>query len=337
MNWVTSITTAISYLHKDLFLHLLQKAENINAKTTDGMTVLHAMLRYNFTSICPIDSILSAGADPTIANKDGLTPIQVIIALGMDQEFDSLLAYKADIMSNFVVDTPLHTAVLHNRLKIIVRITEHSSGRKLINEPGERRRSPLALAALKANKAAAMLLLQAGARQDVIDVDQRTPLHIAALGKTPGHLAVISLLLPAPKAVNKVDRDGNTPFNVFMITQAGLRTLNLELYRCFLAAGTNLTISNNKGQSPVLLSLSLFEFAIFTNLLPLLLEYGADISAQDTQQQLAARYSNRAHQRDLEIALQKHISRPHTCPRPAWLKKRFQKSVQVSSRSLPSE
>ncbi|MDO9224672.1 MAG: hypothetical protein Q8M09_17165 [Pseudomonadota bacterium] len=86
-----------------IFELFLKNGVDINAKSRDGSTVLHAAIKYsdelskkaaakwNKTLVKRIETLLSFGANPMISNKDGLLPLNFALLGGNETLIDFLL------------------------------------------------------------------------------------------------------------------------------------------------------------------------------------------------------------------------------------------------------
>ena len=280
--WLVSMITAAQQHREDIFCWLLQNPEDFNARSSEGTTIIHTMLKYNFTNLVPLDTILSKGADPDLPDEFDNTPIHVTLQLGMAQEFDTLLFHQASISSRDQDgNTPLHAAIKRGRLDASSRLLQHPQREILVNEQDSEGRSPLALAALMGLSKVARQLIDAGADPGMLDQAHKAPIHLAALGSTSGHCCVLALLLSIEQDVNILDGNGNTALHISIASQARLHNPTFDVCEQLLAGGADPQIRNKDGDLPIFLALYLLNKTLFSRFLPILLNYGADINARD--------------------------------------------------------
>lgn len=85
------IASEIQEDFKKILSMFIRKGVNLNAQDTEGSTVLHLLAQQNKNSLTLITELLSAGADPTIKDYKGKTPIDKCV----DREVKSVLKKAA--------------------------------------------------------------------------------------------------------------------------------------------------------------------------------------------------------------------------------------------------
>jgi ankyrin repeat protein len=178
--------------------------------------------------------LLSRGADASLADKSGVTPLDNAARLNYGEIVSALLpaqnAIAADLLTN---------AVLEGQSDIARLLIEHGAD---VNARGKSGSTPLGEAALKGRVELARLLLEHGARVDAVNRFGSTPLHDAALS---GNRAVVELLLAAGAPVNARDREsGATP--LYNAASLGHR----EIVALLLSRGADPNICTIAGSSP---------------------------------------------------------------------------------------
>ncbi|CAJ1342826.1 unnamed protein product, partial [Effrenium voratum] len=103
-------------------------------------------------------------------------------------------------------ETPLHVAALNGQQAAAVHLLDAGA----LQPRDDMGRAPLHFAAQKGHRATAQLLLDRSAYLELEDATLRTPLHHAARG---GHLAVVELLLGKGARLDARDGDQRTPLH----------------------------------------------------------------------------------------------------------------------------
>ena len=202
-------------------------------------------------------------------------------------------------------ETKSQSAAEHGRLidvlkisKINIREVYRTYKREnwlLDNKPNDNGQTPLHYLAKK-NGLGILLLLEAGAKVDVLDNEGRSPLHIAAsLGKTK----VMRKLIRAGANVSLRDRQGRTPLSLFLYSLSQNRRLKEEehyhidylkqavyLIQKMRALGANVIDETSIGDSrniglfsklPYTLTNTIFSFVGFESHLPPSIQYNIDM------------------------------------------------------------
>ena len=163
---------------KDAILRNLGMTEELNAKDAHGNTPLY--LAYKSEEKEAVKQLLSAGANPGIANENGLTLFHAV-------------AYVADTeMMQF----------LHSRL-----LTQPEQSKQLVNVANEWGATPLHLACQSQAGAIADMLLKGGADINARDNQGITPLMVAAGN---GAADLLYMLLENKAEMDIADNDGRT-------------------------------------------------------------------------------------------------------------------------------
>jgi uncharacterized membrane protein YfcA len=148
--------------------------------------------------------VRGGGADSTVRNAAGDTPLHRAVEKGMRALSESLLARGAQVNARSKNgETPLHLAALDADPSVAELLLDAGADPLARNHDGE---SVLMWAALSGHIVVAQRLLQRGADANVSDRKGSLPLHAAADG---GHLELVRLLLKrsgAPHAKNQAGR-----------------------------------------------------------------------------------------------------------------------------------
>jgi ankyrin repeat protein len=94
----SEVADAVLQGKKDVLRSLLQKGADVNAPQIDGTTALHWAVRADDLEMA--DLLLNAGAKPSVANRDGATPLQLAALNGSAAMIGRLL--KAGVDANSV-------------------------------------------------------------------------------------------------------------------------------------------------------------------------------------------------------------------------------------------
>jgi hypothetical protein len=136
---VPSITGAVLYGRNDMFRCLLENGADINAKDSEGQTILHHVIQgsgpretMHINSFGWLQILISAGADVNVQDKRSDSPVSIAICRGKIPEFALMLANGADVNAEHVgywgsTLTLLHVACLYVVYEIVVLLLEHGS------------------------------------------------------------------------------------------------------------------------------------------------------------------------------------------------------------------
>jgi len=238
---------------------LLAEKVDVNVPLGDGTTALHWVVRAD--DVNTADLLVQAGADPKIANRHGVTPLEL--------------------------------ACINGSAAMIARLLDAGVDPNSVNPSGQ---TALMIASRTGNPEAVQVLLDRGAAVNAQDtVAQQTALMWAV---TEDHAEAVRLLLSRHADVNArtlvVETPPTTAGNLQgvgraqnrekPVPQGGMTPLlyaardgRLEIARLLLAAGASVNQTEANGSTPLLLAIANGQ----VDVAKLLLEKNADVNAAD--------------------------------------------------------
>jgi ankyrin repeat protein len=211
----SALQLAIKQDRLELVPFLLSQCDILDNQDWQGETALHyACDMYNDSSrIKIVCALLTAGANPGIANINGATPLHVCALNGDTSAAKLLLQAGADIEAkDFAGKTPLIQAVQNRRFPSIVEF-----------------------------------FLRSGANLSIIDTNGWTPFfHIVSSfrlwdNEKAGKRLNLSLFIPADTMIELRDKEGNTPLIAATAHGEGVPV------EWLIKNGANINAANNKG------------------------------------------------------------------------------------------
>ena len=200
----------------DIFLEL---GADINAPDATGNSSLIYGVRSGRGYI--VEHLLRKGADVNLANLMDEAPTMFAVWLGNEDMLHALASYGADlIVTNTEGWTLLHAAVTHlevtNRVDMIETILDTITTwpePRIIDWPDRvYGNTPLHWAAAYGHTDVIHVLLQRGARLDIVNKDGELPIHVAA--RTDQAESFLILKDANPILLEAVDREGQTPIDI---------------------------------------------------------------------------------------------------------------------------
>ncbi len=271
----TPLHKAAELGHEGFVRYFLQNEASLDIRDKPGNTPLHEAVRSGYINIVKL--LLHAGANVNAEDFNENTPLHVSLSVEKNSDIAELLIDEgADVNSkNSFGNTPLHLTVSLQESKDMAEILIENGA--FIDSRNKSGNTPLMLSVDKEHKDIALLLIRMGADIYAVNIDQKTPVELA-LDKGP---EVIQWLI-TPANVNKSDNSGNTILHLAILLSkestvisqlleigaiADIRNMqgntpfheavtlrNSENSRTLMAAGSSLFITNNSGESPLLLS-----------------------------------------------------------------------------------
>ncbi|GAB1210639.1 hypothetical protein APSETT445_009434 [Aspergillus pseudonomiae] len=150
-------------------------------------TALHRAALYGHESVLGV--LISAGADASIADSAGLTPLHLAAMEGHARLVTLLLGSPTGSGVNINMttregETALHLAVKHHRPEVVQVLLCPTRRHALqVDAQDWLGRTALHLACERNRRDLVEMLVQAGAQLEIRDLEGQTPLHTACLGK----------------------------------------------------------------------------------------------------------------------------------------------------------
>ncbi|KAI6646908.1 Ankyrin repeat domain-containing protein 16-like [Oopsacas minuta] len=240
----TALHEACIHSQLDCVRLLLEAGSDANALKRGDWTPL--MLACTRDNIEIIKLLVNAGSRLDLKNKDGWNTFMIACRQGNISTLQYLFEVDnkvSDCVSNNG-RTPLHTAAINNQHQVLVFLLKHCYVD--INLRDVCGVTPLMDACRLHNTTGMMLLLEIGARSDILDKLGRTALHIAAEAGT--NECIYLLLTKTGLCVNSKANNGMTPLHYAMRErhEAAVSTL--------LALGADIAIKDSYGRTAKILS-----------------------------------------------------------------------------------
>lgn len=192
---------------------LLDFSADVAVKDCNLRSVLHLAIGHNKT----LEALLKAPfSKQLLKEKDvhGFAPIHYAVQTGSLQDVSLLISYDTavtEVVSDSL-DTALHLAARHGFSDITEKLLENRNER-LINAENNQKRTALHLACMEGHHAVTAVLVADSTIQG--DINQRTPLHLAA---SQGSLRCVELVIKFhPDCLNSWDRNENTAIHLTAI------------------------------------------------------------------------------------------------------------------------
>jgi len=246
---LTLLRRAIDFNDIDCAHTMLQRGDvNVNASYSNhlGETALHHAARCNTTAIAKL--LMQAGADPMITDRRGATPLHVSVEKESDNTTKLLIKSASNPNARDAVEeTPLHYAARTFECRnpdIIITLAQAGAYVETVNLDGK---TPLHLAAQLDEPKIIRALLQIGASLVSTNRNGQTALHIAA---SHNGVLIAPLLLDAGSDPDAVDYNHQTPLHL-SIKSLQRGDSSFELCQTLIDANSDLERINGNGQTPL--------------------------------------------------------------------------------------
>lgn len=189
----------------------LTRGANANLNI-QGYSILSLAARY--ACAATLRMLLQWGANANVIGEHLISPLYIAVANGRQENVSLLLKYNASVTSADPHGrNPAHIAALRGHVVILEMLVKHNPA--IIESRCANGRTPLHYAALGDQPLCVSSAL-AGARLDIMDLDGRSPLHLAV---SYAPLAVVEAFLALPAMTLQVltrscaDVTGDTAFH----------------------------------------------------------------------------------------------------------------------------
>jgi ankyrin repeat protein len=185
---------------------LIGRAANVNAHALNGKTPLHDAIRWGIIRMETL--LIGNGADLEVRDNEGNTPFMEAIIAGYIASAERLSEIGVDVTTrNNRGDTPLHIAVAQDRLDLVVLLL--GWGAK-IHARNILEKTPFQVALATSSRMVSALLTPQWIGMS--DDDGRSPLHIAVLSNADAE--TLRVIIDMGARVSSVDLDGKTPLHL---------------------------------------------------------------------------------------------------------------------------
>jgi len=195
----------------DLVSLLVQKGADFNEKFEKKGVISECV---EWENLDLLNFFIHLGADVNQTVKKKNTPLHVAALKGNTNLVSLLIkkgANKESINKNS--STPLHLAVSSGSVSTVSTLIQQRANKEALNQD---QWTPLHVVAyLSPNSAIALALLQSGVNMDVLSTSGKTPLHYAC---EKNHTNIVELLVQHGAKQNIVDKRGKTPADLASVT-----------------------------------------------------------------------------------------------------------------------
>lgn len=200
------LVTAVRYENYHLIPILLNRKANVNKTSERGHTALIRACQKGHRNT--ISLLLQHGANPNALDNAKLSPLYWAVKSCDEYAVQLLLEHGAFVSLNLQHNTTsLHSACSLSNLKIVSMLLDHVVDINACDDYGE---SALFCALRSNNHSIASMLLEKAACVNILNMDLRLPLHIAAANYHQS-VDLVELLLKHGAWINVMDRYGHTP------------------------------------------------------------------------------------------------------------------------------
>jgi ankyrin repeat protein len=267
--WAADIADAVMNQDPSAVRALLAKKTDVNAPQADGTTALHWAARWDELEMAGL--LIRAGADASIANHDGATPMFLASQNGSAAMIEQVLKAGANVNAPVLAhgETALMMASRSGSVDAVKVLLEH--GAQVNAKDTLRGTTALMWAAEQGHVAVVELLVRSGANVRA-ESEVLRPLKRRGLGFAPaneqggadapikggltallfaarqGSMECVRALTTSGSDVNQTSADGSSP--LLVAVQNGYYDIALYL----MDHGANLNLANSKGWTPLYLA-----------------------------------------------------------------------------------
>jgi len=215
----TFLNTALHYCkyldEKFIFDSVLTSNPNaINAQNRDGQTPLHDAIRCDNYSFAQY--LLQHNCDVSLPNKDGNTALHLVAQDDNIRMCKLLMKYsQLDLtITNKMGKTPLHLACANEKANVAALLINKMSIEQM-NLLDVQERTPLHECAENVNGTLAKYLIRHGADENAKDIRENTILHLTA---EKGNLELVRTLIQSSNVnLNQLNTDGQSPLSLAIL------------------------------------------------------------------------------------------------------------------------
>jgi ankyrin repeat domain-containing protein 50 len=259
---------------------------DVNIQAEYGSTALHYAAKNNFPEI--VDALLAAGANPDLCDLRGGTALQRAIDENVISVVQKMINWNVKLDTTDRFDRNLlHSAAINGRYTILEMLLRTSNVPD-INAQGSNGETPLHDAAKMGYVKSAKVLLDHGARTDILDKSGKTPVRYA---KDMKRVKILELLRKAREEEQEpitrgIGHSDTFTKNVDMPLYVAVQTETLELIKKKIQTASSAELNQRGtdwGQTPLHYACSYSR----PDVMALLLDAKADINARDNLERTA--------------------------------------------------
>ena len=255
---------------------------NVNLEDSRGVSPLMMATEFGHTEI--VEYLIKSGANVNARNSFGFTPLKIAIEEEYPIIIDLIKGAGGTIegFSNFkAIGTPNETLILAAKGNEVTALQEALFNNALVDARDSIQRTALIYAAQSGHMVPLQILLKNGANIDAVDKFGQTALRAAAGG---GYVDAVAFLISLNANVNeKNDRADSILMQYASVRpppREAMAKKQILIAKLLLDAKANVhEVSDDEDAAPLLM---LAATQTHTELVKLLLTYGADPNAQDS-------------------------------------------------------
>ncbi|KAL2784524.1 ankyrin repeat-containing domain protein [Aspergillus keveii] len=251
--------------HADIVKFLLDSRVDVNCISPDAAnTVLFAACSTgNFELVKYF--VLEKGAELSIPNCDGDTPLSKASAMGHGDIVEFLLDRGAPQVANNEGAFPIHLAAVHDRREILTALLQRDIDPNTLSAKG---RTPILLAAATGQTATIRILVRHGGNVNLPDVHGQTPLYMAVY---QGHTETVKKLLELEADLSIAMEDNITPIQ--LAAAKGFA----KIVKILLDRGADPSLPGVNDVTPLIDAC----FGNYYDVVKMLLDAGAEVNSRD--------------------------------------------------------
>lgn len=261
---------AAQHGHVETMKYLLETVGfNVNIITKNGTTALHMASAFGHVNL--VRYLIAQGANVNAIDNHGVTPLELATNNNHGNTVKVLIENGGYIRSKILDEPgPLHIAVINGSVEEIERLMEQGNVEIDSLAPPEGR-TALFLASLKGHSVIVEYLISKGARMDVTDMYNQSPLEIAIFKE---HIGVVSILIE-----NGVDVERTLSFG-FKSIHVPARWNSLEMIQILVEEGkADVNSKTNKGDTAIIIAIR----HEYEDIIKYLITKGADLTVVDNR------------------------------------------------------